>query len=92
VRRRARSDRRRELVRSAAFALREDALDQRRIFDAGHDTEPSAAALTGFDVDSKIPKCEAPARSGASAATRAPRPRPAGVTAARSALAGANTP
>ena len=83
----------------------EDLLDHQRVFDAGDDLDAAAASLTGLDVDVEYPlqaqrlKLMAARRSAgvvssgtSDALALLPLPRLAGVTRARCALLGANTP
>ena len=88
-----------------ATEVGEDLLDHLRVFDAGDDLDAAAASLTGLDVDVEYPlqaqrlKLMAARRSAgvvssgtSDALALLPLPRLAGVTRARCALLGANTP
>jgi hypothetical protein len=83
----------------------EDLLDQHRSFDAGDDLDGAAAAVAGLDVDVEyalqalrlrlmVARRSADVVTSGASAVRAllPLPRLAGVTCARCALLGANTP
>ena len=85
-----------------ALEVSEDLLDHRRFFDAGDDLDVTAAVLAGLDVDVenalqtlRLRLIAARRSTGAgpsvASAVRA-LPRLAGVTCARCALLGANTP